>query len=164
MECRAFSASSSSDEDYGDADVVSTQLKGHTIHSVDFSSETFRCLPTEVQHEILLQLKDTRKQNSWGRIHEMPQVCTILNYPAKLTAKHTDTKILLKLRLRISLHFFISVLYIETLTLMNNFHFIFDYFSASHGLFWVSNAAFIEAKALARTIGRSYARNWSQES
>ena len=74
MKYRAFSESSDSDEDFEGADVVSSQLVGHTIHSVDFASETFRCLPVEVQHEILLQLKDTRKQNSWSHVHQMPQV------------------------------------------------------------------------------------------
>jgi len=67
-------SSSSGDEDFEDADTVTSQLGGHNIHSLDFSSDAFRSLPTQVQHEILLELKDTRKQNSWSRIHEMPQV------------------------------------------------------------------------------------------
>jgi DNA excision repair protein ERCC-5 len=43
------------------------------IHDVDVTSEAFLALPATVRHEILLELKDSRKQNSWGRIHEMPK-------------------------------------------------------------------------------------------
>lgn len=69
------SESGSSDEDFEDNEAtISSQLRGHNIHSVDFSSEAFRSLPAEVQHEILLELKDTRKQNSWNRVHQMPKV------------------------------------------------------------------------------------------
>lgn len=59
---------------YGDMESVFLLMKGHNIHSVDFSSETFLALPAEVQHEILLELRNTRKQSSWNRIHQMPQV------------------------------------------------------------------------------------------
>jgi hypothetical protein len=52
-------------------------MKGHNIHSVDVTSDAFRALPTNIQHEILLELKDTRKQSSWSRLHQMPQVCNI---------------------------------------------------------------------------------------
>lgn len=43
------------------------------IHSVDVSSSEFRSLPADVRYEILTDLKETRKQNSWGRLHEMPE-------------------------------------------------------------------------------------------
>ncbi|XP_059474980.1 DNA excision repair protein ERCC-5 homolog isoform X2 [Neocloeon triangulifer] len=37
------------------------------------NSKEFKQLPANSRLEILSHLKDTRKQNSWGRIHEMPQ-------------------------------------------------------------------------------------------
>ena len=64
----------SEDGDNRDMESISLHMKGHNIHSVDFSSEAFRALPVEIQHEILLELRDTRKQSSWNRIHQMPQV------------------------------------------------------------------------------------------
>lgn len=43
------------------------------IHSVDVTSSEFKALPADVRYDILTDLKETRKQNSWGRLHEMPQ-------------------------------------------------------------------------------------------
>lgn len=40
---------------------------------MDEKSIQFRNLPADVRHEILTDLKETRKQNSWGRIHELPK-------------------------------------------------------------------------------------------
>ena len=46
------------------------------IHSVNVDSIEFKNLPADVRYDILTDLKETRKQNSWGHIHEMPQVCS----------------------------------------------------------------------------------------
>ena len=46
------------------------------IHNVDVTSNEFKALPADVRYDILTDLKETRKQNSWGRLYEMPQVCT----------------------------------------------------------------------------------------
>ncbi|XP_078033865.1 rad2 superfamily protein mus201 [Augochlora pura] len=43
------------------------------IHNVDVGSTEFKALPADVRYEILTDLKETRKQNSWGRLHEMPE-------------------------------------------------------------------------------------------
>lgn len=43
------------------------------IHSVDVTSNEFKALPADVRYDILNDLKETRKQNSWGRLHEIPQ-------------------------------------------------------------------------------------------
>ena len=59
-------------------------MKGHNIHSVDVTSEAFLALPTTIQHEILLELRDTRKQSSWNKIHQMPQVGLISRFPLRL--------------------------------------------------------------------------------
>lgn len=44
------------------------------IHNVDVTSAEFKDLPADVRYEILTDLKETRKQSSWGRLHEMPEV------------------------------------------------------------------------------------------
>lgn len=43
------------------------------LHTLDVHSEEFSSLPPDVRHDILSELKETRKQNSWGRLHEMPE-------------------------------------------------------------------------------------------
>lgn len=43
------------------------------LHTIDEKSVHFKSLPIEVRHDILTELKETRKQSSWGRIHEMPR-------------------------------------------------------------------------------------------
>uniref|UniRef100_A0A0P4WE50 DNA repair protein complementing XP-G cells n=1 Tax=Scylla olivacea TaxID=85551 RepID=A0A0P4WE50_SCYOL len=43
------------------------------LHHFDFDSEEFKNLPLEAKHEILTELQDTRKQNSWANINDMPQ-------------------------------------------------------------------------------------------
>ena len=43
-----------------------------TLHSIDVDSTNFKTLPADLRHEILTDIKETRKQNSWGRLHELP--------------------------------------------------------------------------------------------
>lgn len=43
------------------------------LHSIDTNSAHFKSLPVDVRHEILTELKETRKQSSWGRLHELPK-------------------------------------------------------------------------------------------
>ncbi|KAI5640699.1 XPG i-region domain-containing protein [Phthorimaea operculella] len=43
------------------------------MHSVDVESETFKNLPVKEKYNLLLDLKETRKMNSWGKIHELPK-------------------------------------------------------------------------------------------
>ncbi|KAI4499427.1 hypothetical protein M0802_005323 [Mischocyttarus mexicanus] len=43
------------------------------IHSVDLSTAEFKSLPADVRYDILTDLKETRKQSSWGRLYEMPE-------------------------------------------------------------------------------------------
>lgn len=42
------------------------------LGSIDVSSSQFKSLPADIRHDILQDIKDTRKQNSWGRLHELP--------------------------------------------------------------------------------------------
>ncbi|EFA03362.2 hypothetical protein TcasGA2_TC013347 [Tribolium castaneum] len=55
-----------------DSDSEDSGLPRYDLHSIDTESAEFKSLPADVRHEILSDLKDTRKQSSWGRIHEMP--------------------------------------------------------------------------------------------
>lgn len=43
------------------------------VHQVDVTSDKFSSLPKTVQYDLLTELKDKRKQNSWAKMHEMPQ-------------------------------------------------------------------------------------------
>ncbi len=53
-------------------DEISIHTQNQNIHTVDFTSEAFKNMPIEMQHDFLLELKETRKESSWNRIHEMP--------------------------------------------------------------------------------------------
>ena len=41
---------------------------------VDIESEDFKSFPPEIQHEILTNMRETRKENYWARLEEMPEV------------------------------------------------------------------------------------------
>ncbi|XP_070068971.1 DNA excision repair protein ERCC-5 homolog [Drosophila takahashii] len=43
-----------------------------SLQAIDVKSQHFRNLPADVRHEILTDIKETRKQSSWGRLHELP--------------------------------------------------------------------------------------------
>lgn len=42
------------------------------LNAIDVTSVHFKNLPADVRHDILSDIKETRKQNSWGRLHELP--------------------------------------------------------------------------------------------
>lgn len=42
------------------------------LQAIDVKSDNFRKLPADIRHEILLDIKETRKQSSWGKLHELP--------------------------------------------------------------------------------------------
>lgn len=74
---QSFMESSISDDDSEpEMKPSSQQLLGFKfdLHTLDVHSEEFLSLPPDVRHDILSDLKETRKQNSWGRLHEMPEV------------------------------------------------------------------------------------------
>ncbi|XP_034245331.1 DNA repair protein complementing XP-G cells [Thrips palmi] len=73
---QSFMESSMSDDDSeSETKPTSQQIHGikFDLHSLDVNSEEFLSLPPDVRHDILSDLKETRKQNSWGRLHEMPE-------------------------------------------------------------------------------------------
>ncbi|CAH0557370.1 unnamed protein product [Brassicogethes aeneus] len=50
----------------------SSPTKQFDLHTIETKSSYFKSLPADVRHEILTDLKETRKQSSWGRLHELP--------------------------------------------------------------------------------------------
>lgn len=64
-----------SDSDSDREDVLSQlNITGATdIHQIDLNSDKFRMLPVQSQVELLMELRERRKQNSWAKIHEMPK-------------------------------------------------------------------------------------------
>ncbi|CAB3230545.1 unnamed protein product [Arctia plantaginis] len=43
------------------------------LHTVNIESESFKSLPVKEKYDILMDLKETRKQSSWGKLHELPK-------------------------------------------------------------------------------------------
>ncbi|XP_043464302.1 DNA excision repair protein ERCC-5 [Leptopilina heterotoma] len=75
IELNDYDFDSESDFDSSEESSPTKQSKWiGNIHSVNIDTEEFKSLPADVRYDILTDLKDTRKQNSWGRIHEMPPV------------------------------------------------------------------------------------------
>lgn len=50
----------------------SRQYYNVNLQSIDVTSKHFQTLPADVRHEILTDIKETRKESSWGRLHELP--------------------------------------------------------------------------------------------
>ncbi|CAG9798598.1 unnamed protein product [Chironomus riparius] len=42
------------------------------INKIDLNSSYFKSLAPDVRHDILVDIKETRKQNSWGKLRELP--------------------------------------------------------------------------------------------
>lgn len=43
------------------------------LHTMDLESEDFKNMPSKEKYELLLELKETRKMNSWGKLHTLPK-------------------------------------------------------------------------------------------
>lgn len=65
----SFTDISGSDSSF---DEKSTRNYALNIQDVDVKSSYFQGLPADIRHDILTDLKETRKQSSWGRLHELP--------------------------------------------------------------------------------------------
>lgn len=44
------------------------------LQKIDVNSKEFKALPADMRHDILSEMKELRKQNSWRHINEMPDV------------------------------------------------------------------------------------------
>lgn len=42
------------------------------LQAIDVTSKHFKKLPADVRYDILTDIKEARKQSSWGRLHELP--------------------------------------------------------------------------------------------
>lgn len=42
------------------------------ISKIDINSSHFKSLPADIRHDILLDIKETRKQNNWAKLRELP--------------------------------------------------------------------------------------------
>lgn len=60
---------SESDESF---DERQRTIYNSNLKAIDVKSSHFQSLPADIRHEILTDIKDTRKQSSWGRLHELP--------------------------------------------------------------------------------------------
>nr|XP_054771323.1 DNA excision repair protein ERCC-5-like [Lytechinus pictus] len=43
------------------------------LGEVDIQSESFKALPIEVQHELISDIQESSKKNSWARMHQLPK-------------------------------------------------------------------------------------------
>ena len=48
------------------------------LQDVDIDSDDFKALPPELQHEMIIEMKETRKRNSWEMIQSLPAVRGLL--------------------------------------------------------------------------------------
>lgn len=67
----SFTDVSESDESFETAQKQRTHYN-HNLQTIDVKSSYFQSLPPDIRHEILTDIKETRKQSSWGRLHELP--------------------------------------------------------------------------------------------
>lgn len=42
------------------------------ISKIDLNSSNFKSLPADIRHDILTDIKETRKQNSWAKLRDLP--------------------------------------------------------------------------------------------
>lgn len=67
------------------------------IQAIDVKSKEFLQLPADVRHEILVDIKETRKQSSWGRLHELPSKRDdFSNFQMKRLLKRRDVQVSLE--------------------------------------------------------------------
>lgn len=60
------------EEEEDDEEMCPKQSYDFNIHKIDITSSHFKSLPADMRHDILFDLKETRKQSNWGRLRELP--------------------------------------------------------------------------------------------
>lgn len=60
-------------ESESDSEEESSSGSSVDLHSMDLNSEHFKNMPLKEKYDLLVELKETRKMNSWGRLHELPK-------------------------------------------------------------------------------------------
>ncbi|KAF7997288.1 hypothetical protein HCN44_005565 [Aphidius gifuensis] len=84
----------SDDQDLPDETSPRKQQKWKgNIHNVDVTCDEFKSLPADVRFDILTDLKETRKQNSWSKLHEIPEESNeFSNYQMKRLLKRRQVQ------------------------------------------------------------------------
>lgn len=59
-------------EDEDDDDFCPKRAYDVNINKIDVTSSHFKSLPADIRHDILTDIRETRKQNTWGRLRELP--------------------------------------------------------------------------------------------
>ncbi|XP_077300110.1 rad2 superfamily protein mus201 [Arctopsyche grandis] len=89
-------ASDSSDEEVTDKESISSKYQ-IDLHSFDVNSDYFKALSAKEKHDLLTELKETRKANSWGRINELPtQSNDFSDYQMKRLLKRRQVQVSLE--------------------------------------------------------------------
>lgn len=70
MEDMDSSANATSDSSFDES--TARHSYNASLQAIDVRSQHFKNLPADIRHEILTDIKETRKQSSWGRLHELP--------------------------------------------------------------------------------------------
>lgn len=52
----------------------SVQAQYEDLNDIDINSEDFRSLPEEIQHEVITNIRESRKKPFWSRFRELPKV------------------------------------------------------------------------------------------
>lgn len=71
--CRAITNEEPGDEsEEEDEELCPKRSYDVNINQIDVTSSHFKSLPADIRHDILTDIKETRKQNSWARLRELP--------------------------------------------------------------------------------------------
>lgn len=62
-----------SDSESESEDDHSTSTSSVDLHSIDLESEKIKSMPLKEKYDLLVELKETRKMNSWGKLHTLPK-------------------------------------------------------------------------------------------
>ncbi|XP_068621435.1 DNA excision repair protein ERCC-5 homolog [Battus philenor] len=54
-------------------DEQSSSTSSIDLHTVDIESDKFKSMPVKDKYDLLVELKETRKMNSWGKLHTLPK-------------------------------------------------------------------------------------------
>jgi hypothetical protein len=51
-----------------------SQVALQDLDQIDINSDSFKALPLEIQHELIIAIQDKNRVNRWNECAEMPQV------------------------------------------------------------------------------------------
>jgi 5'-3' exonuclease len=63
------------------SDELMSQVALQDLDQIDINSDSFKALPLEIQHELIIAIQDKNRVNRWNECAEMPQeACSFSNY------------------------------------------------------------------------------------